>query len=109
MNQAAIVKSTGLFPRLQMVDTSDHHDSNTDNHKKLRSDISTYLNEVTTFDNIMQFEAEELMFELKPPSAPAHPFKDPKPNSTAEQLLKHTFEMDTDALQSPMCNRLLVM
>lgn len=45
---AAIVKSAGLFPGLQLVDTSDHN-NNADNHKKLRPDISIYLSEVTTF------------------------------------------------------------
>ena len=59
--------------------------------------MSAYLSAVTTSDNVTQFEAEELMFELKPPSAPAHPFKDPKSNATAEQLLSHSFETNTDA------------
>jgi len=97
MNQAAVVKSAGLFPGLQLVDTSDHHNRNASDHKKLRPDVSTYLNGVTTSHNITQFEAEELMFELKPPSAPAYPFKDPKPNATAEELLQHAFKMNTDA------------
>lgn len=59
--------------------------------------MSAYLSTVTTSDNVTQFEAEELMFELKPPSAPAHPFKDPKSNANAEQLLRHSFETNTDA------------
>lgn len=94
---AAVVKIAGLFPGLQMVDTSDHHDSNADEHKKFRPDISTYLDEITTSKHSAHFEAEELIFDLKPRSAPAHPFNDPEPNATAEELLKHTFETDTDA------------
>jgi hypothetical protein len=96
MNQAAIIESVGLFPGLKLVDTSDHHDNNAEDHKKLRPDMSAYLNTVTTSDNVTQFEAEELMFELKPPLAPTHPFKDPKPDATAEQLLEHAFETSTD-------------
>lgn len=93
---AAIVDSVGLFPGLKLVDTSDHYDNNAEDHKKLRPDMSAYLNTTSTSDNITQFEAEELMFELKPPLRPAHPFKDPKPDATAEELLEHDFETNTD-------------
>lgn len=92
-----IVQRAGLFPGLKLVDTSNHHDNNADDHKKIRPDMSAYLSKVATAKNVIRFEAEELMFELKPPSAPAHPFKDPKPTATTEQLTEHSFETNTDA------------